>query len=103
MELNSEDHQLLIGYLHRAQPVHWANWWGNLVDPVEKEALGQILFDPDNDELKELTAPELRTQIIELVPQTIELKNVVWKETEEMIGKMVDAISEDADEGDREP
>ena len=59
--MNASD-EFLIVYIEKMPPVLWAAWYSTVRDAKSKVALGQVLFDPATDSLRDLTTASIRTQ-----------------------------------------
>ncbi len=71
---------LLVAYLQRSWPVQWVGWWLHLREGRAKQALLAILFDAENEALRDLTRPEIRDQVVECVRTSPALRKMVLAE-----------------------
>lgn len=71
---------LIVAYLQRSWPVQWVGWWLHLREGRAKQALLAILFDAENEALRDLTRPEIRDQVTACVMASPTLRKMVLAE-----------------------
>ncbi len=88
MKMDDDATKFLRGYVRNCAPVQWVAWWGNVTDPLAKQQLYDILFDPETDALRDLTQPHIREEMATLVLQSDYLQELVWAEVRPHLEKL---------------
>jgi hypothetical protein len=72
--------KFMRAYVRNCAPVQWVAWLGHVTDPLVKQQLYDILFDSGADALRDLTQPQIRDKVTDLVMSSAYLQDFVWEE-----------------------
>jgi hypothetical protein len=93
---DADEDALITGYiLRRTEPVQWVGWCLDAPEPEAEEALRAILFEPDGESLRDLTAPEVRDRVLRAVLAHAALRRAVLDEVNRLLDEVSNELSGD--------
>lgn len=86
------DDDLIANYIRRfTVPQQWVDWWLDSPDPVTRESLRLVLFEPGGEALRSLTEPTVCDAVIRAVLENEPLRAAVALD----VDRLLDELAED--------